>query len=35
MNSDGMKLTQFSPLTGKRARARARCGQFAQRPQAI
>jgi hypothetical protein len=33
MNSDGLKLTQVSPSTGKRARARS--GQFAQRPLAI
>jgi hypothetical protein len=31
MNSDGLKLAQVSPWTGKRAHARARGGQFAQR----
>jgi hypothetical protein len=31
MNSDGLKLAQVSPLIGKRARACARGGQFAQR----
>jgi hypothetical protein len=31
MNSDGLKLAQFSPWTCKHARARACCGQFAQR----
>jgi hypothetical protein len=35
MNSDGIKSAQVSPPTGKRARARARAGDFAQRTLAI
>jgi hypothetical protein len=35
MNSTGLKPAQVGPRTGKRARALARVGVFAQRPLAI
>jgi hypothetical protein len=35
MNSDGLKSAQSGPIPGKRARARVRVGNFAQRTPTI